>query len=263
MPFCMNRSDMMPNLTLYPTVNALLGDLLIGAQVILGDNFVGLYLYGSLASGDFNPNSSDVDFVVVTAVPIPPATLPELAAMHEGLTAVHPHWATHLEGSYIPLADLRRYDPAGGPYPHWHEKRFYVAGHGSDWIIQRHVLREQGFTLAGPPPKSLIDPVTPDDLRTAVRGILAEWWAPMQYDSSWLHERLYQAFATLTMCRALHTLEYGVIASKPVAARWAMGVLDGRWTGLIERALAWPEEPQPDELAETVAFIGYVVGNEK
>ncbi len=55
-----------PGLTLYPDVNAVLTILLDGAQSVLGDHFIGLYLYGSLASGDFNPQTSDVDFLVVT-----------------------------------------------------------------------------------------------------------------------------------------------------------------------------------------------------
>ena len=245
--------------TPYADVNALLQDLLAGVGEILAENFAGLYLYGSLASGDFNPASSDVDFVVATHQPIPAAQLPQFEKLHQELTAVHPHWATHLEGAYLPLADLRRYNPSGGPYPHWHERRFYVAGQGSDWIIQRHVLREWGVTLAGPPPDTLIDPVTPDDLRRAVGGVLAEWWAPMLDDPTWLRERLYQAFAVLTMCRALHTLETGTIVSKPVAAQWAMGVENGRFCPLITRALAWPAEPQPDALPETLDLLRYTV----
>ncbi|MCA9874796.1 MAG: DUF4111 domain-containing protein [Anaerolineales bacterium] len=245
--------------TPYSGVNALLHDLRDGAQRILAENFAGMYLYGSLSSGDFNPDSSDVDFVVTTAVPIPAGQLPQLEALHRELTAVHPHWAYHLEGSYIPVADLRRYEADGGPYPQWHEGRFYLGKHGSDWIIQRYVLREMGLVLAGPPPKSLIDPVSPDDLRRAVRGALAEWWAPMLNDPAWLHDRLYQAFGILTMCRALHTLATGAVASKPVAARWAKELENGRWSSAIDAALAWPHEPQPDDLPALLDLLRYTL----
>lgn len=34
-------------------------------QSILGDNLVGIYVHGSLAFGCFNPNKSDIDFIVV------------------------------------------------------------------------------------------------------------------------------------------------------------------------------------------------------
>jgi hypothetical protein len=34
------------------------------------------------------------------------------------------------------------------------------------WVIHRHMLREHGVVLAGPPPHTLIDPVQPDELLT-------------------------------------------------------------------------------------------------
>ncbi len=46
-------------------MNSVLLELLTGVQNILGPHFVGMYLYGSLANGDFDQDS-DVDFVVVT-----------------------------------------------------------------------------------------------------------------------------------------------------------------------------------------------------
>ena len=44
----------MPSPTPYPEVNAILNVLLADVRAILGDQFVGFYLYGSLASGDFD-----------------------------------------------------------------------------------------------------------------------------------------------------------------------------------------------------------------
>ncbi|WP_040214602.1 nucleotidyltransferase domain-containing protein [Clostridium polynesiense] len=32
---------------------------------VLGDNLIGIYVHGSLAFGCFNPNKSDMDFIVV------------------------------------------------------------------------------------------------------------------------------------------------------------------------------------------------------
>ena len=47
--------------TAYPDVNAVLAELSASVQTVLGHHFVGMYLYGSLALGDFNPRSSDID----------------------------------------------------------------------------------------------------------------------------------------------------------------------------------------------------------
>lgn len=126
--------------TPYPDVNVVLQELLAAVQGILGDSFIGLHLYGSLASGDFNPLSSDVDFLVVTAAALPDEMMAALEVMHARLAAGGSKWATQLEGSYIPRLALRRYNPAGPPYPTLNEGRFYLAPHASDWVIQRHVI---------------------------------------------------------------------------------------------------------------------------
>ncbi len=241
--------------TPFPDVNAVLHRLLADAQDVLGDQFVGLYLYGSLSSGGFNPQSSDIDFLVVTARDLPSAMVDKLAAMHQELARSPLKWAAKLEGSYLPLAYLRRYDPNAPPCPQINEGRFYTAVHGSDWIIQRHILREQGVALAGPPLQPLIDPVPPAEIRQGVRGILQEWWAPMLDDPTFLERPEYQAFAVLTMCRALYTLAHGRVASKPVSASWARQQLGAEWAPFINQALAWPQEPQPDILPQTLELI--------
>ena len=43
--------------TPYPDVNSVLQHFLAQIQAILGDAFTGMYLYGSLAQGDFDHNS--------------------------------------------------------------------------------------------------------------------------------------------------------------------------------------------------------------
>jgi predicted nucleotidyltransferase len=247
-------------LTPFADVNAVLDVLLAGVRAVLGRRLVGMVLFGSLASGDFAPQRSDVDFLVVTDGELDGETLLALEAMHARITASGGKWATKLEGSYIPQHALRRYDPADTWHPALRvDGSFDVDGHGSDWIIQRHVIREQGIALAGPAPQSLIDPVRPDDLRRAALATLREWWAPQLDDHTYLQSREYQAYAALTMCRALYTLERGAVVSKPFAAGWVQEMTGERWAALIERALAWPREPQPDNLNETLDLIRYTL----
>lgn len=254
----------MPTQNLFPTsetdVNAVLRVLLSDARTVLGEQFIGLYVHGSLAGGDFNPDRSDVDVVIVTAGVLPKAILRELAAMHARLTSSRMKWSDKLEISYIPQAALRRYDPSDLAYPALRiDGSFDIDVHGSDWIIQRWVLREFGITMAGPDPRSLIDPISPDDLRQSARGILLEWWEPQLTNTHRLHSREYQAYAALTMCRAFYTIENGAVAPKTAAARWAIDRLGERWRDLIESALAWPHGDQRDRLEETLALVGYTL----
>ena len=247
-------------ITPYPEVNAILEVLLSRVKEVLANRFTGLYLYGSLASGDFDPERSDIDFLVVTDGELPNELLPSLAAMHERIAASASSWARRLEGSYIPLQALRRYDPEHAFHPSigvdW---GFGVNGHSSDWIIQRHIIRQQGVVIAGPPPQTLIDPISPQDLRRAVLETLHGWWAEQLQNPARLQSREYQAYAVLTMCRALYTLKEGTIISKPAAVHWAQQTLDLQWAGLIERALVWYEDDGIDDLQETLEFIRFTL----
>jgi len=226
--------------TPYPDVHEILQILLDEVRNVLGEQFVGLYLYGSLSSGDFHPDASDIDFLVVTTDSLSDEIVAALESMHDRIWETGQKWAAKLEGSYIPKDHLRRYEKSGVAYPTVNERKFYVATHGSDWIIQRLIIREEGVILAGPDPKSMIDPVNPDDIRNAVTGILKEWWFPMLDEPSWLekHEVPYHAYAILTMCRALHALEHGTIVSKIAAANWAKHKLGDKWPQIIEHSLA-------------------------
>lgn len=246
--------------THYSDVNDILDHLLTRAKEALGDQFVGMYLYGSLSSGDFNPSSSDIDFLIVTKAILDEKIIDALDAMHQRIWDSGLKWAAKLEGSYLPLGCLPRYEKTSEAYPTVNEHKFYVAPHGSDWIIQRHIIREHGLVLAGPEPKTLIDPVSPDDIRSAVMGILQEWWFPMLDDPSWLrnHGVEYHAYAILSMCRSLHALEHGTIVSKPQAAKWAQMEFESRWKGVIEQALSIQTGQREFKLIdEAIAFIQF------
>lgn len=246
--------------TPFGDVNRALAVLLAGAREVLGAQFTGLYVYGSLAMGDFTPGRSDVDFVVVTAGELPELAIEELAVMHARLTASGQPWVDKLEGPYIPQGALRRYDPAHNAHPALRvDGSFAVDGHGSDWVIQRHVIRENGIVVAGPPPRTVIDPVAPDELRQAARGILREWWQPMLTDAGRLQSSEYQAYAILTMCRSLYTLHHADAVSKIVAATWAKATQSTHWHDLIDRALAWRHGMALDALDEVRAFIRYTL----
>lgn len=250
----------LPDPTPYPQINALLRDLLAQVRSILEDDFVGMYLYGSLAQGDFNPDRSDIDFLAATEGALAETAVAALTAMHRRIGGGDSKWAIELEGSYIPRRALRRYDPENAHHPHIErgpEARLTVAHHDADWVVQRRVLRRCGVVLAGPPPHTLIDPVSPAELRGAMRDLMASWWAPMVDEPSRLEQPGYRYYAVLTMGRVLYTLHCGGVVSKPAAAEWALAHLDERWRPLLERALAWPGVAPADDLAAVRELIRY------
>jgi hypothetical protein len=246
--------------TQYPDVNAVIQLFQQQAQSILEQRMVGLYLHGSLATGDFNLLSSDIDFVVVTSEQVSGELLPALGDLHTRLAASGLEWATRLEGAYIAKQVLRRYEPEKTACA-WlgADGHFALEPLGNDWVIQSYVIREQGVVVTGPHPKILIDPIMPEDLRQAELATLRWWWAPQLENPFRLRSREYQAYAVLTMCRALYTLQFGTVASKPVAARWAQTELGENWAALIERSLAWHEGDGVDDMREALEFIRYSI----
>jgi hypothetical protein len=230
-----------------------------------------MILSGSLALGDFDPVGSDIDFVVVTDDLLAGELFTALQEVHARFDAGGSPWAAKLEAVYIPQDALRRYSPSRTRYPQIEKGGIlYMDQLESGWIFQCYILREHGVVVAGPAPKTLIDPVDPDEMRRAVIAIPSMWLAQARNDPSWLawlRVRANQAFVVLTLCRLLYTLDRAAVASKPVAAAWAQKTLGERWAGLIERALvgqhddsALPERTLPEhEGAETIALVEYTV----
>ncbi|HEU5348901.1 MAG TPA: aminoglycoside adenylyltransferase domain-containing protein [Ktedonobacterales bacterium] len=249
----MISSDRLPE-----EVRAILNLLLDSMRVVLGDQLVGVYLYGSLSSGDFDPASSDVDFLAVTSGTISDEKFEQLRAMHERIAAKDLPFATRLEGSYIPQDALRSYDPTTA----WHptigvDWPLQIGFHNINWVIERAIVRERGVVLWGPPPAVLIDSVSPQQLREATCQQITAGWRDRIHDEAWLRPRAYSAFAVLTLCRALYTIQHGTYCSKPAAASWATGFYPG-WRPMIEWALmhrADHSDSAPDELVRTLAFL--------
>lgn len=248
--------------TPYADVNALLDRLLAMQREALGPRFVGLYLFGSLSWGDFDPASSDVDFLTVTKGALDADAVARLDRLHRELAASGLPRATKLEGSYFPRRALWRYDLARAVHPtigvDW---PFGLACHRENWIIERHIVRERGVVIAGPPPETLIDAVAPDQLREAVRAGLGAFWSRQLAEPDWLRPLNYQAFAILTMCRALYTLRTGEVTSKLEAARWARRDLPAPWPAAVARALATRADPRPGDLDATLDFIRYAIAS--
>src|SRR5260221_8284832 len=163
--------------TPYADVNDVLALLLARQRALLGEQLVGLYLYGSLATGDFDRASSDIDFVAATTVTLDATAVAALRAVHAEIAASGGTWGRRLEGAYLPLATLRQDKLARCRYPFLSETTpFGVFALGVDWVINRSILRERGVVVYGPAPATIIDPVAPAELTAAVRVLLRDEW---------------------------------------------------------------------------------------
>jgi hypothetical protein len=79
-------------------------------------------------------------------------------------------------------------------------------------------VREQGIPLYGPDPKTLTDPISPDELRAAIRERMSDWtdWAnqPEELPGNGSARTMP---TSLRPCAAHYTLATGTLPSKPQA----------------------------------------------
>jgi predicted nucleotidyltransferase len=158
----MNISTIQP--TPYADLNLVLREFVTRAQNVLADNFIGVYLQGSFATGDFDMHS-DVDFLVIIEEDISAADLPALQALHEEMFNLRSPWAQHLEGSYVPKDALRHLPSPPREFLYLDNgSRELVRSNHDDSLVVYWVLRQRGITLVGPEPHTLVSVVSVDAL---------------------------------------------------------------------------------------------------
>jgi predicted nucleotidyltransferase len=236
----------------------ILSELLEQVQAVFEQEFVGFYLHGSLALGDFDMTTSDIDFAVVTRNHLEAETISKLEMMHKKILEARSETAQMLEGAYIPSSMIRHHDKLAPAIPHVHGDAFYLAQLEPHWVLNRAILREHGVTLAGPNPNLLIDSIPLEDRQDAVRDFLRGWWQPMlTTDSTRLGDSEYRVYAVQTMARALCTLETGDLPSKPRAIRWALEHLPDEWHDTF-RNVQIGHVPTLEQTRDLIRFVARI-----
>ena len=244
--------------TPYQDVNDAIYTLRNGAKEVLGDYYTGMYLYGSLALGDFDPGRSDIDPLIVTSKELPEDVISELEIMYKRLYSSGLEWAKKMTGLCIPLEDLRIYRETGPKNQMFNRDEFLVDRPDNDWIFHRHVLYNCGVVIEGPPLRDIIEPITPEQLREVAFMFLRDW-VLLTYDDEIFRGESHQAYFVLTVCRCLYTLKNGDIASKIRSAEWVLEQVDSKWSDLIRQAMAWHYGDPAGDIPQTQKFMRYIM----
>jgi hypothetical protein len=247
--------------TPYPAVNDLLDSILSQLRIVLPTKLVGMYLYGSLVTGDFDTDASDVDLMAAVASDLDDVEFAAINEAHARLIATYPIWENRLEIGYLSLQALQNFKTVtsqiaiispGEPF-HWKDA-------GRDWLLNWYIVREHGLALYGPPPTAIIVTISKAEYIQAVRDQVEEWGDYIDHVQS----RPYQGYVILTMCRALYAIRTGSYTSKKQAAQWAAHELP-EWSTLINTALLWRQSWRDDvadpeaTLAETRRFVFFII----
>lgn len=199
---------------------------------ILGEKYASMYIHGSLALGDFDIHTSDIDFMVVVSEALSENDFVNLVLMHQKFKERSDHWADRLEGSYVDLDWLSNHSPPQTLRPYYNDGTLKPALYGHEWTLELYILREYGLRVDGEDLKAFIPEISEGILREATHKLLENSWMPLT-EGAYVFEPHYRAYAVVTMCRALYMIEFGRMVSKVVAWEWACSSIDAKYKNLV------------------------------
>lgn len=222
----------------WPAVTAQLNGFVAALQQALRGKLRAIYLHGSLAMGGFNPDTSDIDLLVV----VNSLTQPERRELAELLLA-HSNQPRPIEISFVTPAGL-----ADTTYPlpltfHFGEDwrpRFAAEladGRWQTWFQetlrdddlagQIALCRARGVALLGPQAAELLPEIPEDVLRFSFVD-----------DCRWALSRRAEipVYAVLNPCRAYAYVRRGLLLSKAETGRIALELFPAEFHPLIRQA---------------------------
>jgi aminoglycoside adenylyltransferase-like protein/nucleotidyltransferase-like protein len=215
----------------------------------LGPALVAVYLHGSAALGDYDPNRSDVDILAVCAAPPALGDRERLAARLGGDSLPCPA-GSGLEFSLVTQAAAR--EPARAPAYElhgWDAHGRVDPGDGRgdpDLPLHYAVVRQVGLVVCGPPAADVVREVTREELL----GLVAD-------ELDWTVANASPSAQVLTACRAWALSVDGRFRSKRDAAEWALeqGAPALVADVLADHRAARESRPDADPVAAFVASV--------
>lgn len=207
-------------------------------QRILGQNFLGLYVHGSIAFGCFSWEKSDIDFLVVVATPLSLSEKEKLISAMLELDLIGP--PKGFEMSVVLLKTCRSFHyptPYELHYSNAHKAKYLAditehcrLSYGTDPDLAAHftVTRAVGFPIYGPPVEEIFSPV-PKDI----------YWASLLSDVQNVETEIMTdpLYYVLNLCRMLAYQQEGLILSKEQGGQWALSHLPLSYQPTVAEAL--------------------------
>ena len=188
-----------------------------GVSELLGSNLRGLYLGGSLARGCYQPDTSDIDLLVVIEGPLS-------GHKQEQMLGILQRLAKPFDLTFVTAAQLNQ-DRFPTPVEFLLKMNSQIVHkpEGSrDFLLQRQDLWECGIDLVG---RSL-------ELEPAPWGLLQKC-----IDHVFPHILPKFRNPALMLCRCVYAVRHRRLCSKQDAGRWAQTALEPRFRSLVDQDL--------------------------
>lgn len=235
----------------FPKVNKLINEILSHQKRILGDKMVGLYLYGSLAQGDFNESISDIDLLCAITSGLDKNEFDMLLQMHKDLEMRNKEWIDRIEVQYLSLSGLQTFKTQSTPMASISPgEPFHEVSAGSDWLINWYMVSKNGITVFGLKPELILPPITNEEFVDTVKNQINTWPERITHISK---QKGTQAYAILTLSRAYYSVKHKEQVSKIKAAKWMMKQFP-TYSSLIQQALEYRQHQLEDTSEDLEMF---------
>lgn len=204
-------------------------------QDTFGDNFLGLYVHGSVVMNCFNPKQSDVDFLIVVKNKISVEDKKKLASI-----------LVNQEYSFekgIEMSVVTKDNTKNPTFPTPYELHFgkeligeYINGdfdfekERTDPDLPAHfmVVNKRGITFSGLAKEEVFGEVSRDMYLQSLMYDFGEFEENMENNP---------VYAILNACRTLAFVNGGLVLSKKEGGEWGLKNLDESYTQIIEQAM--------------------------
>ncbi|MEH7087382.1 aminoglycoside adenylyltransferase domain-containing protein [Neobacillus drentensis] len=226
---------------LHPRIQAILNEYITRMQQVLP--LQGLYIYGSIALGDYSLELSDIDFIAVTEARLNSDCIHHVEQVHRLIEKKYPK--PNLNGIYVTGGDLGKLQDEIFPFPSYSDGKFTPAGYFECNMVTWYELKESGITILGPDARDLAYTVDWNQLISLMHENLNTYWQRWIVQSekrlSLKSAALYLLsseveWGVLGITRLFYTFREHQITSKVRAGEYALQIVPERWHKILQEA---------------------------
>lgn len=244
-------------------IKNIVADVSYKINQMIGDNMIGIYLFGSLVLGDFDENFSDIDLMIVLKSNINKDEFEKIKDLQKYIAEKYSRFGTDgIEMIFVSTDTINNY---------LNKKTYLTAvapGNPLETIICKpefliyfYIVKNYGETVLGTPKEEVFSKISITDFVNMSNSVALEnipYWN--EACKKTLHEQFY---AVITLCRALYIKENKTYPSKLEAKNWAKNkylnfkdIVEYAWN---QRG-KWKETDRPTDehkYQEIIEFFGF------
>ncbi len=205
-------------------------------EELLSNKLYGLYLYNSVAMGNFEPQYSDVDFVVILKSKLTNEEILKLKVLHERFGTEY-KYGSKLDGMYLQYEMLGKMNDEIEKYPYVKDASLCEAGYFDINYVTWWSLKEYEMAIESPSIKDELLEINFSDVVQTMKYNLNEYWLSKLDTTEIFEQDMWVEFAVVTLSRILYTLQDGEIKSKSESCSYIASEYP-EWNDVIGEALA-------------------------